>query len=297
MKILILGCRGNLGTQLMKVFGADKKYEVNGFDQGDFNLLEPLSLTEKISELKPEIIINATAYNAVDKCEESGEEFELAKKINGTAVEYLAAAALKAGALFIHYSTDYVFPGDYKDGYKEDDRPQPINNYGRSKLLGEEAVIKKGGGESAGDKQEGAGLKYYLIRTSKLFGPRGDSPVSKPSFFDLMIKLAGEKDELEIVDDEASAFTYTPDLAAATKALIENRAPLGLYHLVNTTPATWYEAALELFKITGNNVKIKAVGSDKFPRPAKRPEYSYLLNTKTKPLRDYREALRDYLKK
>jgi dTDP-4-dehydrorhamnose reductase len=285
MKILILGCQGNLGTQLMKIFGADKKYEVSGFDKEDFDLLDPLSLTEKISELQPGIIINATAYNAVDKCEESPEEFELAKKINGTAVDYLAAAALKVQAILVHYSTDYVFAGDSQAGYKEGDMPSPINNYGQSKLLGETAVIQKGT----------QGLNYYLIRTSKLFGPRGASPVSKPSFFDLMLNLAKDREELEVVDEEVSAFTYTPDLTAGTKEIIDSKATFGIYHLVNKTPATWYEAAIELFKIMGNNVKIKAIGSDKFPRPAKRPKYSYLLNTKIKPLRDYREALKEYL--
>jgi dTDP-4-dehydrorhamnose reductase len=285
MKVLILGHQGNLGTQLFKVFKADNNYEAIGLDRSDFDLLNPQSVVGKINEVKPAIIINATAYNAVDKCEEDAEEFALAKKINGEAVGYIAAAALEAGALFIHYSTDYVFAGDNQSGYKEDDAPAPINNYGRSKLLGEEAVTKK----------SEQGLKYYLIRTSKLFGPRGLAPASKPSFFDLMLDLANKKDELEIVNEEVSAFTYTPDLALKTKELIDKKAPIGIYHLVNSQPATWYEAASELFKIKGIHVKIEPVASTKFPRPALRPKYSYLLNTKFIALRDYPEALKDYL--
>ena len=291
MKVLILGSQGNLGTQLIKAFTAAKEYEVIGLDKGDFDLLDPLNFTEKINKLRPEIIINATAYNAVDKCEESEAEFELAKKINGEAVEYLASAALKVGALFIHYSTDYVFAGDQEAGYRETDAPQPLNNYGRSKLLGEQAVIKTGA----------AGLKYYLIRTSKLFGPRGASPLAKPSFFDLMLELAaksqatGMPPELKIVDEEVSAFTYTSDLAAKTRELIETAASSGIYHVVNTGPATWCAAARQLFEIKGIHVKIKPVAQSEFPRPAQRPQYSYLLNTKIEPLRSYQEALRDYL--
>lgn len=281
MRLLIIGHLGNLGVQLIKAFQDD--YEVIGWDREDLDITKKDRVLERIEFLKPEIIINAAAYNAVDKCESDEEEFELAQKINGLAPGYLAEAALKVGALLVHYSTDYVFKGDKEEGYKEDDLPEPINRYGYSKLMGEEAI----------KKFVPAGLKYYLIRTSKLFGPAGRSNVAKPSFFDLMSSLAKDREELKVVDEELSCFTYTKDLAQKTREIIESKEPFGLYHISNSQPATWYEALKECFKIRGIYAKIIAVGSSEFPRPANRPKCSILLNSKLKPLRSYVEALKE----
>ncbi len=282
--ILILGARGNLGVQLTKIF-KDSDYEAVAWDREEIDITDKELIIKKINDIKPSIIINAAAYNAVDKCEEDRKEFELAYKINGEAVGFLVEAALKVNAILIHYSTDYVFAGDKKEGYSEDDRPSPINKYGETKLAGEKEIISS----------SGKGLKWYLIRTSKLFGPRGKSPTAKPSFFDLMINLAASRKELKVVDAEVSSFTYTPDLARVTRELIEEKYGYGIYHLVNEGACTWYEAACKLFKILEKDIKIKPVSPEYFPRPAKRPPYSILLNTKFKKLRNWREALKEYL--
>jgi len=282
MKLLIIGAKGNLGGQLQKVFA---HYDVSAWDRDEIDITESGQVIFKIKQLKPDIIINAAAYNAVDKCEEDADEFELAKKINGLAVGYLADAALEANALFVHYSTDFVFGGENKAGFAESDSPAPINNYGRSKLLGEEEILKR----------SELGLRYFIIRTSKLFGARGKSEAAKPSFFDIMLKLSREKDELDVVDDELSCFTYTCDLANETRKMIDSKKESGIYHIANSEPATWYEAAKILFELSGINIKINPVNSDKFPRSAKRPANSVLLNTKLPQLRSYREALREYL--
>ncbi len=281
MKVLIIGSQGNLGSQLVKTFGS----EAIAWDREDLDITDREAVLEKITALRPDIIINATAYNAVDKCEETEMENELAKKLNGAAVGYLAEAALETNAILVHYSTDYVFDGENQRGYYENDVPDPINNYGRSKLLGEQNLYTK----------SAQGLKYYLIRTSKLFGPKGPSSVSKPSFFDIMLNLSKEKPELKAVDAELSCFTYTVDLAAQTKELLSNDYSFGVYHVVNGGPVTWYEAATKLFEIAGIRVKLMAVPSQAFPRPALRPNYSVLLNTKMPPLRDFSEALAEYL--
>jgi len=195
---------------------------------------------------------------------------------------------VKNGILLVNYSTDYIFSGKCKKGYKETDTPDPINNYGRSKLLGEQEIIKL----------SGKGLKWYLVRPSKLFGPKGNSDLVKPSFFDIMLKLGKEKDELKVVDEETSCFTFTIDLAKATKELVESDKGYGIYHITNSSPATWYGAVKELFDMAGiTNVKVIPVKGDEFPRPARRPKYSILLSTKLQPLRDYREALKEYLNK
>lgn len=282
MKILILGQKGNLGSQLAKTFEKEEN-KVAGLDREDVDITNKELILAKIKQIKPEVIINAAAYNAVDKCEEE-KIFELAKKINSEAVGCLAQICAKMGIIFIHYSSDYVFDGNKKTGYNEKDQPNPINKYGQSKLLGEEAIKKT------------KNLKYYLIRTSKLFGPKGSSPLAKPNFFDLMLKLAREKKELDVIDGEKSCFTYTQDLARATKRLISQKKEYGIYHITNSLPATWYEAAKTLFEITKNPIKINPVTSNKLPRPAKRPKCSILQNTKLPPLRSYKQALKEYLK-
>ena len=282
-RILILGAKGNLGQQLVKVFAAAG--EVIAWDRGEVDITDQELILKKISDIKPELVINAAAYNAVDKCEEDDEEYDLAKKINIDGPKFLAQACLKTGAALIHYSTDYVFDGRKKSGYLETDEPKPINHYGKSKFYGEKRILEL----------SGSGLKWYLIRTSKLFGPKGQSEMAKPSFFDIMLELSKTKKELEAVDEELSCFTYTPDLAKATKELYESDRGYGIYHLINSGRATWYEAAVELFKIADINVRVVPVSGAKLKRPAKRPKYSVLLNTKLEPLRDYREALKEYL--
>lgn len=295
MKILILGSNGNLGQQLVKAFSEGNN--VIAWDRSEIDITDKALMQKKMHDIKPDVVINAAAYNAVDKCETDEKEFEFAQKLNGEAPSFLAEAVLAVGAILVHYSTDYVFGGhahhhqktmkEIKEqgGFMENDEQRPINKYGQSKLAGEQEIIKL----------SGKGLKWYLIRTSKLFGPRGISDIAKPSFFDVMLKLSKEKSELDVVNDEVSCFTYTPDLAAMTRKLVDDNAGYGIYHIVNSYPCTWYKAAKELFKIAGINIKVNAVTSDKFPRPAKRPKYSVLLNTKIDSLRDWRDALRDYL--
>ncbi len=286
MKTLILGARGNLGEQLAKAFGENRD-EIVGWDKDNIDITDKDLILKKIKDVRPDVIINATGYNAVDKCEAEKREYELAKTLNAEAVGYLVEAALDNEAILVNYSSDYVFDGGKKRGYKENDRPAPISNYGKTKLLGEQEIITK----------SGQGLKWYLIRTSKLFGPCGASALAKPSFFDLMLQLSREKNELEAIDGEISCFTYTPDLARATLSLIKNRKGYGIYHLTNSGPASWYEAAQELFRLAGIKTNLKPVPAAKFPRPAKRPAYSILLNTKTEPLRDWKDALKEYLDK
>lgn len=286
MKVLIIGAKGNLGRQLVKVFSVDNN-EVIAWDRGEIDITDRELILKKISDVKPELVINAAAYNAVDKCEEADEEYELAKKINIDGPKFLAQACLRTGAILIHYSTDYVFDGAEKNGYIETDEPKPINRYGKTKFHGEKRILEL----------SGAGLKWYLIRTSKLFGPRGTSELAKPSFFDIMLEQSRIKPGLEAVDDELSCFTYTVDLAKATKELVDKDSGYGIYHIANSGAVSWYEAAVELFKLAGIKIEIKPIGSEKLARAAKRPKYSALLNTKLPPLRDYREALGEYLKK
>ncbi|MFC1756428.1 dTDP-4-dehydrorhamnose reductase [Patescibacteria group bacterium] len=309
-KVLIIGSLGMLGQELVAVFRNEDDYEVVAWDKKEIDVTKEENTKRKIKKLSPNIIINAAAYNAVDKCEKDSKQYQLAKNLNGKAPGLLASIAKKIGATFVHYSTDYVFDGSpeipepagcsgacggcdmHKDfkaeiGFAEDAEPNPISNYGKSKLAGEKAVAKSGD-------------KYYIIRLSKLFGKAASSKKAKNSFFDVMLSLgknppAGGK-EVRVVDEEISCFTYAPDLARKTKEILEARKPFGIYHISNGEPCTWYEATLELYKQLGKKTKVIPISSDEFPRPARRPYISTLINTKINPLRSYKEALKEHIK-
>lgn len=283
VKVLILGSKGMLGQELFRVYREDPGYETVGWDAEDIDLIDFGVAEEKIRGYAPEIIVNAVAYNAVDLCEESTEEFKKAMTLNAEMPGFLARLARETDATLIHYSSDYVFDGMIEDGYAEDATPNPISNYGRSKWAGEKQVASQDG-------------KYYIIRLSKLFGKPAVSAAGKKSFFEKMLEVSEGKTEVQAVDDERSCFTYAPDLALATKVMVQHTVPYGIYHLVNETPVTWYEAAQELFKLAKKDIVVKPVSSDAFPRPAKRPHCSMLRNTKFIPFRPYTEALEEFLK-
>lgn len=278
MKVLIIGAKGMLGQELVQEFSGNS-YEVSMWDKEEIDITKKDLVLEKIKSARPEIIINAAAYNAVDKIEEREKDF--ADLINGYAVGNLSEAAGIIGAIFVHYSTDYVFDGKEIDGYREDAMPGPQSVYADSKLLGEQQIKNK---------------KYYLIRTSRLFGKQAQSVGAKKSFVDVMLKCAEEKDCLELVDEELSSPTYVRDLARRTREIIEWKKSFGIYHATNEGSCTWYGWAKKIFELSGKNIKLVPVGADRFPRSAKRPKYSVLLNTKLPPLRKWEEALEDYLK-
>lgn len=284
-KVLILGAKGMLGQELTHAFGKDARYAVSGWDRDEINVTDFAFAKEKICTYEPDILINAVAYNAVDACEENDEEYEKALLLNGKVPDFLAQVARESNCLFVHYSTDYVFGGNEmrEDGFDENVEPLPVCRYAVSKRDGEKRVAQVGGA-------------YYIVRLSKLFGKPAGSELGKKSFFETMLNVGKTKNEVSAVDEEVSCFTYAPDLAQATKELIESQDAFGIYHLPNEMPATWYEGAIELYKQAGLAVTVNPVTSAAFPRPAKRPTFSVLKNTKRPKLRPYTEALGEYLR-
>lgn len=279
-KVLLIGNKGMLGQELSREF--KEEHEVIGVDYDVFDITNEEMVSQQIESLKPDLVINAAAYNNVDLMEQKEEEFFKAKLVNGEAVGYLAAACAKNKITLVHYSSDYVFKGDDKNGYDENAPVDPVNKYGVSKALGE-LFLKN----SKAD--------FYLIRLSRLFGPPGGG---KKSFVDTMIDLVVNqgKKELKLVNEEFSSPTYSKDLAQFTRLLWEEKKPFGIYHGANSGACTWYEFALEIFKIKELDVKVNPVSSVEFPRPAKRPMYSELLNTKLPKQRHWTMALAEYLK-
>lgn len=284
-KILILGSKGMLGQELARVFGADESYAVTAWDREEIDIADFPEAEQKILSLSPDIIVNAAAYNDVDGCETNDEEYTRALLLNEMVPNFLADLVEREHIVLVHFSTDYVFDGEEKGGYDESARPHPISRYGETKRRGEVAMqsfFERGG-------------TGYLVRLSKLFGKPAASAGGKKSFFEKMLEVSEGKSEVTGVDDETSCFTYAPDLASAVKSLIEDEAVSGIYHLVNEGAVSWYEGAQELFRIVGREVSVKPVPGSTFPRPAKRPHFSVLRNTKRPKLRHYAEALQEFL--
>jgi len=274
MKVLILGSKGMLGGQLMKVFDN----EAVGWDRGDADVTEFKDLKLKIEKLKPAVIINCVAYNDVDGAEDNRQA---AFKLNADVPGELAKICKNSDIVLVHFSTNYVFDGE-KGEYKETDLPNPLGVYAKSKYRGELEIQKIGG-------------KFYIIRTAVLFGPKGESELSKKSFVELMFDKSGKTDTIKLVDDEISSVTYAVDLAVQVKILLEMGKPLGIYHITNSDSASWYDFAREIFNITGKKVNLESVSSKTFPRKAPRPKKTVLLNTKLPKLRPWQEALKEFL--
>lgn len=283
-KVIIVGARGMLGQALVAEFKKNRAYFVLAWDREEIDISDQVSVQKKISSETPFLIINAAANNAVDKIEEDETAYVLAQKTNSEGPRNLALAAKKNGAVLVHYVSDYVFDGTKKE-YLETDLPRPISRYGETKLAGEENVRK-------------TIPKHYLIRTSKLFGTPADSETAKKSFFAVMVDLARAGKKIRVIDDELSCFTYVDDLARATRLLVEKKFPYGTYHLVNEGAETWYGALRTFFQLAGwENFEIERVRAEQFLRPAKRPKWSVLKNTKFPRLRSWRLAASEWLKK
>ncbi|MCX9085580.1 MAG: dTDP-4-dehydrorhamnose reductase [Candidatus Methanoperedens sp.] len=260
IKTLIFGASGMLGTELCRVFPDAVKLK-----HADIDIRDREKVIDAIIVNRPDVVINAAAYTAVDDCEDNQE---LAFDINGKAPGYMAQGCVMNKAKLIHYSTDYVFNGSRKE-YFEADVTDPINVYGRSKLMGELNIIKNMS-------------NFRIIRTSWLFGMHGKN------FVDTMLKLSKEMTSVKVVNDQFGKPTYAYDLAKKTEEIIV--LDHGIYHITNDGICSWFEFASSIID------NATPCTSKEFPRRARRPEYSVLVNTKTTPMRHWREALSEYLK-
>ncbi|WP_430608267.1 dTDP-4-dehydrorhamnose reductase [Enterococcus sp. DIV2379] len=257
--ILLTGGNGQLGTELRHLLD-EKGLNYVSTDAQEMDITDEKATLAFIQELKPTVIYHCAAYTAVDKAEDEGKELDEKINVNGT--ENVAKAAKAVGAKFVYISTDYVFDGTKKEGvYKETDTPNPQNEYGRTKLLGEQAVK---------DLLD----EYFIIRTSWVFGKYGHN------FVYTMKRLAQTHPRLTVVDDQYGRPTWTRTLAEFMVYIIENNADYGIYHLSNDNSCSWYEFAKEILKET--DVEVAPVTSAEYPQKAKRPQYSVLDLTKAK---------------
>lgn len=259
--ILLTGGNGQLGTELRHLLD-EKGVEYVSTDAKKMDITDAQVTMDYITNLKPTVIYHCAAYTAVDKAEDEGKALD--EKINVDGTRNVALAAKEVGATLVYISTDYVFDGKLKDGEYAVDAPiNPLNEYGRTKALGEKAVQ-----EIMDD--------YYIIRTSWVFGKYGYN------FVFTMQKLAETRDELTIVNDQFGRPTWTRTLAEFMYFVIDQNAPFGIYHLSNDNACSWYEFAKEILKDT--DVKVSPVTSEQFPQKATRPQYSVMDLSKAKAL-------------
>lgn len=277
MKVLILGARGMLGTDLCREFSF--AVEVVGLDREEVDVTDRAAVARAVAEAKPDVIVNATGYTDVDKAEvDRLAAFEL----NAQAVKHMVEAAKGVNAKFLHFSTEQVFDGTREAGYDESAVPAPLNVYGESKAAGENYVINY--------------VRGYVVRSSWLFGhtPQRGKPRGM-NFIETVLKLAQEKNEVKVVNDQFGKPTSTRDLSQAVAALVGGDYAPGIYHLVNEGSTTWYDVAKEVFRLRAVVTPLKPIVSSEYPSKAKRPQHAVLLNTKFPKLRPWQPALRDYL--
>ena len=273
---LITGANGQLGTELCYLLDdMELKYEATTLDNLD--ITDQQQVFETLRRVQPSHIIHCAAYTAVDKAEDEGRDLNYKVNVDGT--RYLAAAAKELGIPLVYISTDYVFDGNLTDGeYLVDSPTNPMNEYGKAKLQGEEVVR-----DLLSD--------YYIIRTSWVFGKYGHN------FVYTMRRLAKERTQLTIVNDQYGRPTWTRTLAEFVVFLLQNQSPYGIYHLSNDDACTWYEFAREILKDT--DVEVLPVTSAEFPQKAYRPKHSVMSLEKAKRLGftipTWRDALQQFL--
>ena len=250
---LLTGGNGQLGTELRHLLD-EKNLPYVSTDAKELDITDEKGTMEYIAELKPDVIFHCAAYTAVDKAEDEGKELD--EKINVDGTRNVALAAKAVNAKLVYISTDYVFDGKKEQAeYEVDDSTNPLNEYGRTKLLGEQAV-------------EEILEDYYIIRTSWVFGIYGHN------FVFTMQLLAETHDRLTVVNDQFGRPTWTRTLAEFMVYVIEQKAPYGIYHLSNENSCSWYEFAKEILKDT--DVEVAPVTSAEFPQKAVRPQYSVM---------------------
>ena len=265
MKILVTGAKGQVGTDV--VLEAEKRgHEVYGFASVELDITDKDSVDRVLVGVKPDVVINAAAYTAVDKAE---TEKTKAYAVNEAGVKNLAETCKKLDTPLLHISTDYVFDGEKKEPYVETDIPNPTSVYGMSKLAGEVAL-------------QNTWSKHIILRVSWVFGEHGNN------FVKTMLRLAKVRDEISVVDDQYGAPTPAKAIAECLLDIAEKKGfgkqgfPWGLYHFQSDPGVTWYEFAKEIFRqakesgVLDKEMKVHPIGSDQFLTPVKRPHNSKL---------------------
>lgn len=260
MRIAVIGANGQLGNDVLRAF-ANNGDEVCPMTHSEIEIADIDSVSRTLRECQPDIVVNTAAMHHVEKCE---DEPERAYAINAVGARNLALVTKDTDSMLMHVSTDYVFDGRKGSPYEEQDAPQPLNVYGNSKLAGEYFVRSLAG-------------KHFVLRTSALYGKSACRAKGGRNFIQLMLKLAQERDEIRVVDNEVVSPTSTAELAQQLVALSRCDC-YGLYHATAEGSCSWFEFARTIFALTGTADKLKIAGPNEFPAKVPRPTYSVLEN-------------------
>ena len=283
MKVAVIGANGQLGSDLCRELISE---DLVPLTHSDIEITDTNSVKTVLGKYNPDVIINTAAYVRVDDCETDPDR---AFQVNALGARNVAAAALKLGARLVHLSTDYVFGGEDErrtTPYTESDIPVPPNTYGKSKLAGENSVRDLCPG-------------HFIIRTSGLFGAAGACGKGG-NFVETMMRLARERDELRVVNDQVFSPTYARDLAKKITRLIATE-DYGTFHITNRGDCSWYQFARRILKLAGLNTPVTPITSDQYPQKARRPRFSVLDNYHLRlsgmdDMPPWPEALRYYMK-
>lgn len=277
---LILGSAGQLGHDLLDVLQVSDHNAI-GLDLPDVDITDSDSVRAALATHRPDVVVNAAAYTAVDDAE---THEELAHRINADGPAIVAdACARRPGTMLVHLSTDYVFGGEASTPYAENAPTAPISVYGRTKLAGEQAVLRVLPDSS------------YVVRTAWLYGENGGN------FVKTMLKLESERPTLSVVDDQIGQPTWSRDLARQIVTLVDAKAPTGIYHCTSSGETTWYGFTREIFRLLGADPqRVEPTTAAEHPRPAARPAYAVLGHTRwdetgAVPMRRWDEALAEAL--
>ncbi|MDQ6815854.1 MAG: dTDP-4-dehydrorhamnose reductase [Actinomycetota bacterium] len=275
MRILITGGGGMLGQDVARAGGA-ASHEVIALSHAELDITDAAAVHDATATAKPEVVINCAAWTNVDGAEEHERE---ASEVNGTGAGHVARAATAAQAWTLHVSSDYVFDGSKHAPYLESDPTCPLSAYGRSKLAGELEVARE------------APTRHTVVRSSWLFGVGG------PCFPATILRLAAERDELSVVDDQLGCPTFTLHLAGALLALAQRR-PRGVVHVAGGGSCSWFQFATEIVHAAGLQCDVRPCHTEDMPRPAPRPAYSVLVSERgdaPPALPHWREGLAEYM--
>lgn len=284
-RMAVIGVNGQLGNDLIRLLLQENSYRSIPLTHQDIEITDQNSIINVLDAIQPDIVINAAAYNKVDEIESNPEKAFL---INSLSNKYLASYCNKKNITFVYISSDYVFGinQERKTPYIESDCPGPISAYGISKLAGEYFTRYEC-------------EKHFVIRTCGLFGTATDTGKGR-NFITSILRIAQEKNQVKVVNDQTITPTYTYDLAKQIIALIKTNV-YGLYHASAEGSCTWYEFAKEVFKLTNIKVDLIPISSKELSQPAKRAQYSVLenhnlKNIKVNLMKDWKEGLKEYIK-
>ncbi|MEP6682686.1 MAG: dTDP-4-dehydrorhamnose reductase [Parafilimonas sp.] len=280
MKILVSGKNGQLGKELQDIASLNKNFEFIFFDKDELNIVDELSLASIFTKYTPSFFINCAAYTAVDKAE---TEQEKAYLINAEAVGNIAKQCNQFNTRLIHISTDYVFDGNGTSPYKPDDKTDPVNYYGYTKLLGEQLALKNN-------------PQTIIIRTSWVYSKYGNN------FVKTMLRLMNERKEINVVSDQLGSPTYAKDLAEAIVSTVNGQQSTvnGIYHFSNEGIISWYDFAVAIKEVKQLYCVVHPIPTKAYPTPAKRPAYSAfdktkIVNTFGLQLKNWKESLAECL--